>query len=115
MDPPRRYSESEVARILERATVVDDSTGPTPASADGLTLAELEDIGREVGIPAERIVEAASTLDVEPAARATDRRLLGLRVGVGRTVYLDRSLSDSEWARLVVDLRETFDARGRVS
>jgi hypothetical protein len=33
---------------------------------------------------------------------------------VGRTVYLDRPLSDSEWNRLVVDLRETFDARGKV-
>jgi hypothetical protein len=29
-------------------------------------------------------------------------------------VHLDRRLTDQEWERLVVDLRETFDARGNV-
>lgn len=41
------------------------------------------------------------------------RRWLGLPIGVSRTIELDRKLSESEWERLVVDLRETFDARGR--
>jgi len=30
--------------------------------------------------------------------------------GVGRTVDLERRLTDAEWDQLVVDLRETFDA-----
>ena len=34
--------------------------------------------------------------------------------GVGRTVHLDRPLSDREWAIFVADLRETFDAQGRL-
>lgn len=38
--------------------------------------------------------------------------MLGLAVGVGRTVQLDRRLSDAEWERLVVVLRDTFQARG---
>jgi hypothetical protein len=33
---------------------------------------------------------------------------------VGRTVALQRNLTEQEWERLVVDLRETFDARGRI-
>jgi hypothetical protein len=33
---------------------------------------------------------------------------------VGRTVELDRWLTEEEWERLVVDLRQTFDARGVV-
>ena len=31
---------------------------------------------------------------------------------MGRTVSLQRTLTEAEWERLVVDLRETFDARG---
>jgi hypothetical protein len=37
---------------------------------------------------------------------------MGLPVGVGRTVELDRPPSDRDWERLVADLRETFEARG---
>ena len=33
---------------------------------------------------------------------------------MGRTVYLDRPVSDHEWDLLVVDLRETFNARGKL-
>jgi hypothetical protein len=40
--------------------------------------------------------------------------LLGITVGVGKTIELDRKLTDDEWDRLVVDLRETFDRRGTV-
>jgi hypothetical protein len=39
---------------------------------------------------------------------------MGLPIGVGRTVEFDRPLSDSDWERLVADLRTTFDARGTV-
>src|SRR5256885_16741552 len=39
---------------------------------------------------------------------------MGLPIAVGRTVALQRKLTDDEWERLVVDLRETFDARGRL-
>lgn len=41
-------------------------------------------------------------------------KFLGTRIGVGRTVYLDRPVSDHEWDLLVVDLRETFNARGKL-
>ena len=79
---------------------------------DGVTLAELQDIGREVGIPEESIELAASRLDSPVLAGSPDVYFLGTRIGVGRTVYLDRPVSDREWDRLVVDLRETFRARG---
>src|SRR5262245_37863705 len=36
-------------------------------------------------------------------------------MGVERTVELNRRLSDEEWEQLVVLLRETFNARGRVA
>jgi hypothetical protein len=39
---------------------------------------------------------------------------MGITIGVGRTIELDRRMSEEEWERVVVLLRETFDARGNV-
>ena len=106
----RRYSDGEVAQILQRATEVQHHDLRQLPSAEGTTLKALQDIGREVGIAPELIAQAAHALD--HGGRPTTRRFLGLPIGVGRTVDLDRRLTDAEWERLVVDLRQTFDARG---
>ncbi len=109
----RRYNDEEVAAIFERASEAPPPRGRQPRSvADGMTLAELQEIGREVGIAPESVALAARALDQRGAAAA--RRFLGFPIGVERTIELDRQLSDDEWERLVVDLRETFDARGMV-
>jgi hypothetical protein len=108
----RRYTEDEVAAIFERATEAQQTSRHQVSSGTGMTLAELQEIGREVGIAPATIANAALALDQggQPAAR----RFLGLPIGVGRTIELGRRLTDEEWERLVVDLRETFDARGTV-
>lgn len=109
----RRYDEDEVAQIFERATEAQKASLPASRGGDGLTLAELQDVGREVGLTPELVARAARSLDMR--SRPQDRKILGLPVGVGRTVELDRPLTEAEWHRLVVDLRETFDARGKLS
>ncbi len=108
----RRYNEDEVAKIFERAAETQQSTRRLLAPGEGMTLADLQEIGRDVGIPPALVAEAARSLD--HSRRSNSRTLLGLPIGVGRTVELDRQLSEDEWERLVVDLRETFDARGAV-
>lgn len=111
----RRFNEAEVAAILERATRAEPAGQrqlPSGEGGDGMTLAELQDIGREVGIAPDLIRDAA--LSVGQSGVVTSRRFFGLPLGVGRTVELDRRLTDEEWERFVVDLRETFDARGVV-
>ncbi|HJU90037.1 MAG TPA: hypothetical protein VJ672_11625 [Gemmatimonadaceae bacterium] len=107
----RRFNESEVAAIFERATETRGSGTRLGSSGDGMTLAELQDIGREVGISSDAIALAAQSIDQAPSAPL---RFLGLPLGVSRTANLGRKLSDEEWERLVVDLRETFNARGVV-
>jgi len=82
------------------------------AEGKGVTLAALQDIGREVGISPEAIAHAARALD--QAGRLRSRTFMGLTIGVGRTVEFDRALTDADWERLVADLRETFEARGTV-
>jgi hypothetical protein len=108
----RRFNDQEVAEIIERATRAQSAALSQPSSVDGVTLAQLQDIGREVGIAPEAIASAARSLDL--GDRQSVRRLFGLPIGVGLTANLGRQLSEQEWQRLVVDLRETFDARGRV-
>jgi hypothetical protein len=108
----RRYSEDEVSAIFERAAEAQQAVRRSLPPGEGLTLTDLRAIGREVGIPAELIDLAARSVDQQ--GREASRTFLGLPVGVGRTVDLGRRLTDDEWERLVVDLRETFDARGTI-
>lgn len=108
----RQYSDDEVAEILRRAIDASQAAASTLPPTPGLTLAQLQEIGREVGVTPEVIADAARSLArQEPRFR---QQLLGLTVGVGRTVSLDRQISDAEWERLVTVLRDTFDARGRL-
>jgi hypothetical protein len=108
----RRFNADEAAAIFETAAQAQQSDTRPASTGEGLTLAELQDIGREVGLPASSIARAAQTLG--SSAQATTRPFLGFPLRVERTIHLGRTLSNDEWERLVVDLRETFDARGTV-
>lgn len=108
----RRYTDEEVAAIFERASATERAALPATAESTGLTLAALQEIGREVGIAPELISHAARSLDM--AGRPTAQKLMGLPIGVGRTVQLDQPLSDANWEHLVSDLRQTFAAQGKV-
>jgi hypothetical protein len=108
----RRFNEAEVDAIFKRATEAQQSRQKALPSGDGMTLAELQEIGREVGIAPELVKQAA--LSIGLAGNTSSRRFLGIPVGVSRTVDLGRQLTEHEWERLVVDLRETFDAKGTV-
>jgi len=108
----RRYTDEEVAAIFSAAAEAPQVT-PLPVARDeGLTLADLQEIGREVGIAPEAVAQAAQSLEVrgQPATRT----FLGLPIGVERTVALNRWLTDQEWEHLVVELREVFHAKGTV-
>ncbi len=109
----RRYTEDEMADIFRRAADPQAADRRLPGAGEGMTLAELQDIGRQVGIAPDAVARAAFTLD--PSGPAPVRRILGFPIGVSRTVELNRELDDAAWERLVVDLRRTFDAKGVVS
>jgi hypothetical protein len=104
----RRYTDDEVAEIFRRATA---DVQPRPAGSAGMSLAELQSIGREVGISDQSVALAARSLDLGEVAHT--RRLLGVPVGVGETVELDRRLTDDEWDQLVVAARDAFRAKGK--
>jgi len=109
----RRYNDEEVAAIFARAAEGPPLPSPYASRDEGLTLADLQEIGREVGISPEAVAQAAQSLD--QGGRAGSQSLLGLPIGVHRTIDLNRWLTEEEWEHLVVQLREVFDARGTVS
>jgi len=113
MADERRYQEDEVAEIFEAASAPALSRGDA-APTQGLTLAELQAIGREVGIDPERIAQAAASLQ---RSRPTipPRTDLGLPVTAAHIVGIPRPLTDLEWLLVVGDLRETFGAWGMES
>lgn len=110
--PERRYNDDEVAAIFARASEEEQANTQLVRSSEGLTLADLQEIGREAGLAPERVAKAAQSLEQIP--QPTTAKFLGLPLGVAKTVRIERRLTDAEWERLVVDLRDTFDARGSV-
>lgn len=116
MSDSRRYDEDEIAEILELATSTQESAGP-PArggSGEGLTLEQIQAIGSEVGIAPDRIATAVQTMEGRKLV-GPQMTFLGAPRSVSRIVSIDRPLTDHEWSRLVADVRQTFNAAGRVT
>lgn len=114
----RRYSEDEVAAIFRTATETPEALR-SPATSGGLTLPQLQEIGREVGLSEEAVARAAARLDQSPIVgrpqpAGITGRYFGMPIRVGTTVELKRRLSDVGWEQLVNDMRTTFDAHGRM-
>lgn len=116
MNDPRRFDEREIALIFERASAEqqESRSAQDATDSDGLTLHQLHEIGRDVGISADQITRAAVAVERGELVPATAHKWLGLPVGVAHTVDFDRPVSETEWARLVVTLRDTFGAHGRI-
>lgn len=110
----RRYTDEEMAEIFRRATEATPQSTPQSAGATGMSLAELQEIGTEAGIPAEQIALAAQSLDQPVAVGPVTRRMIGLPIAVADDADLGRQLSDEEWDQLVVMARDLFSARGRL-
>ncbi|MEP0549109.1 MAG: hypothetical protein ABJF88_19415 [Rhodothermales bacterium] len=111
MSDERRYSEEEIAAIFEQAAQAQEAAHRGLGHGDGLTLAELQQIGREAGITPEFVARAAASMD-RSGPPPPPARYLGLPISATRTVELPGPLTDAAWDRLVVDLRETFRATG---
>ncbi len=113
MTDERRYLDEESKEIFEAAATAGDSDRHALTSAKGFTLAELQEIGLEVGLAPERIADAATALERRRSALPR-RRSFGMPISVGRTIDLPRAPTDREWDMLVGELRETFHAQGKV-
>jgi hypothetical protein len=112
MTDERKYREEEIRQIFELAASREHVGPPALSDEDGLTLAELQGIGREVGLDPAHVAEAATALDTRPAVLPR-RTSWGLPISVGHIVGLARAPTDREWETLVAELRRTFGAQGQ--
>jgi hypothetical protein len=109
----RRYSKEEVEQIFANAADAQELGRGTNTGSTGLTLREMQDIGLEAGIAPDAVARAAAGVTrAKPAS--VSGTILGLPIKVGESAELGRRLTDEEWERVVVMLRETFNARGKL-
>ena len=114
MSQERRYREDEVREILDLAIGPEGAPAQSLPTVGGLTLLQLQEVGREVGLPANRITQAVA--EFEGRGESVPRgRTLGLPISVGSIVSLPRSPSDREWELLVAELRTTFGGKGAMT
>ena len=113
MEDERRYHDEEVAEIIRRAAAPPAATSGSPIE-EGVTLAELQAIGEEVGIAPQRVAAAAAALDAGGGSLPVQRSL-GIPISAGRTVPLPRAPTDREWDLLLGEIRQTFGAHGKES
>jgi len=108
----RQYSEKEVASIMKAAARESAQTGQREPG-EGLSLDELEAIGREHDIDPAAIRRAAARLDrVREAPRSG--AYLGVKTDVRHVVTLSGPVSDATFAAIADDCRRIFGARGHV-
>jgi hypothetical protein len=114
MSNERRYEDHEIRQIFDLAFGQEAGPAQELPAGDGLTLLDLQEVGREVGLPPDRITQAVAVFEGrgEPVPRGTT---LGLPTSVGRVVPLPRSPSEREWELLIAELRTTFGGKGEVT
>ena len=114
MSKERRYQDHEIREILDLAIGQEDGPAPSLPAVDGLTLLQLQEVGREVGLLPDRITKAVAVF--EGRGESVPRGIaLGLPTSVGIIVPLPRRPSDREWELLIAELRTTFGGKGVVT
>lgn len=110
MSTPRRFSEREIREVFERAAAQQQAASQP---SDGLTLDEMQEVAASAGIAPEFVAAAAQSVALGEPERG--RTTVGpVPTGVYHTELLPGPPTDEAWARLVADLRRTFDAEGKV-
>ena len=92
--------------MFARAAARQHAHAPPP---DGLTLDELQEIGREAGLDPAHIAAVVAESDTEAETQQTWH---GVPVGVTRTRLLPDRVSDAEWERIVDVLRAHYKMPG---
>jgi hypothetical protein len=113
MSSERRYTEQEIAEIFRQAAADQESAQAQRPHSGGLTLAELERIGKEAGIAPAFISRAAASVGLKRPA-PTPTTFLGLPVSAAHTVDLPGPFTEKDWEHLVADLHDHFQAPGKI-
>ena len=101
----RTYSEREVADIIERAVERQQATDVGDATP-GLTLDEIERLGRDAGIDPAHLRAAAEEVDAAGRTLTRQRTLTRTQAVVER--WIEAPLTSAGWEDVVAHLRTAF-------
>ena len=107
----RRYTDDEVALILRRAAELGGETGPS--RSEGLSLAEIQQVAREVGIDPATVARAAAALPTRKPDRLT--AILGGPMYFRLEATMARRASDADLGRILQSIRRAAGRQGRAT
>lgn len=107
----RRYTETEVRRILDRA--VEEGNVNAPSPRDGLSLDEIKEIGAEVGIDEASLERAARALDTQRSSARIS--LVGGPVSVHSELQVVGDLSATPRNEILSLIRRGMARQGDLS
>jgi hypothetical protein len=113
MTDERRYREEEVQQILDLSVEEPRELRAPTRRGEGLSLGELQEIGRQAGIDPYSIAEAARVVRLRERLPLWST-FLGTPPEVGRAVMLPREVTELEWDLMVAEFREAFGSMGEV-
>lgn len=111
-DVGRRFTDQEVALVLHRAAEIEARRAES-AAAHGLTLRELQDIAKEIGLRPEVLDEAVAVVQAGGRPRAVD--LLGPTLSTKIVRGVRGTLDEGDLQGLVRVIEEQVDATGTVT
>lgn len=107
---PRRYTDAEVRKLLERAAEL-QHTEPS-SDATGLTLAQLEAVAREAGISVDAVRRAASEMELGTRPAGWISKLAGAPTRVVLERTLPTSLDAAALEATIPTIQAAADAPG---
>ena len=107
----RRYTDQEVALVLQRAAEIEERRAAGPGR--GLTLLELREIAREVGLSPDAIDAAVATIEAGTGPRGAS--LLGPPLSARLVRAVPGRLDEEALQGLVRVIEDTEDATGTVT
>lgn len=107
---PHRFSEDDARRIFARAA----ERQRVDAPEEGLTLAELQEIGLAAGLDPTNVAAAVAEIQAG-GGHAPGPSFAGIPSEWRRVRVLPVAVTDAAWERMVADLRRTFKQTGTPS
>lgn len=102
-----RFTEDDVRRIFARAAERQHADEPGPP---GLSLAELQEIGRSAGLDPAQI--AAAVAEVRGGVETPEATFWGVDLTPRASRVLPGEMTEEAWTQMVARLRRTFKVKG---
>ncbi|MDE2984181.1 MAG: hypothetical protein OXU69_05690 [Gemmatimonadota bacterium] len=112
-DRPRRYSDTEVRRLLKYAAErqQSDETGGAGGREGGMTLAGLQEVAAEAGIEPRYVQLAAARID-SPEPRVPKHRLAGTALLVRAERIIPGEMREEDYEQVVAEIPMATDLPG---